>query len=251
MSGRLVILRHKSWHVWNGDNQEKVLRDERLNREKISAAQDYEKKQIQNKTVEALVGSEQLVEQIESKHINFFEDFAPNVPTNEEYRKEKEKQDMAKMKKEGVAPWAFGDGSQEKAKKKAWYETVAPAPTSYSTVDISAPSPPVNLKRKQLEHKEFSDPMRKIIKGSNAAAPISSKPQNIVTASVSSGNHSKTLDSELLISLRRKRLEREKREHKKEQQLLATMDIYGSVSRDISRGSSSQSTRGYNNMYQK
>jgi hypothetical protein len=33
MSGRLVILRHKSWNVWNQDNREKVLRDERLHRE--------------------------------------------------------------------------------------------------------------------------------------------------------------------------------------------------------------------------
>jgi hypothetical protein len=31
--GKLNILKHKSWNVWNRDNIEKVLRDERLNRE--------------------------------------------------------------------------------------------------------------------------------------------------------------------------------------------------------------------------
>jgi hypothetical protein len=33
MSGRLIILPHKSWHVWNRDNVEKVKRDERLHKE--------------------------------------------------------------------------------------------------------------------------------------------------------------------------------------------------------------------------
>jgi hypothetical protein len=30
MSGRLIISRHKSWHVWNQDNVDKVEKDERL-----------------------------------------------------------------------------------------------------------------------------------------------------------------------------------------------------------------------------
>lgn len=34
MSGRLIISRHKSWHVWNHDNVEKVEKDERLLAEK-------------------------------------------------------------------------------------------------------------------------------------------------------------------------------------------------------------------------
>ena len=33
MSGRLIILSKKSWHRWRQDNQERVLRDERLHRE--------------------------------------------------------------------------------------------------------------------------------------------------------------------------------------------------------------------------
>ena len=46
MSGRLVISRHKSWHVWNQDNQEKVLRDERIHREKMEKQQQHEQTAI-------------------------------------------------------------------------------------------------------------------------------------------------------------------------------------------------------------
>ncbi|CAM9510148.1 unnamed protein product, partial [Heterosigma akashiwo] len=48
MSGRLIILRHKSWHVWNQDNIEKVKKDERL------AAEEEEK----NKEKQRLVDQE-------------------------------------------------------------------------------------------------------------------------------------------------------------------------------------------------
>lgn len=56
MSGRLVILRHKSWHVWNQDNQEKVLRDERLAREAEVEKKTEEKQKLQEKNLELLTG---------------------------------------------------------------------------------------------------------------------------------------------------------------------------------------------------
>mmetsp|Transcript_9453 Transcript_9453/g.10171 ORF Transcript_9453/g.10171 Transcript_9453/m.10171 type:complete len:186 (+) Transcript_9453:35-592(+) len=54
MSGRLVISRHKSWHVWNQDNQEKVLRDERLAREAEEEKNLNEKRRVQEKNLELL-----------------------------------------------------------------------------------------------------------------------------------------------------------------------------------------------------
>lgn len=56
MSGRLVILRHKSWHVWNQDNQEKVLRDERLEKEAEEEKNVNEKRKLQEKNLEVLSG---------------------------------------------------------------------------------------------------------------------------------------------------------------------------------------------------
>ena len=252
---------------------------------KIEDAQNYEKKQLQNKTIESLLGPENPIEQIESKHINFFEDYAPNIATNEDYRIEKEKLDMTKLKKEGIAPWAFGDGSQEKSKQKAWYETITPAPNSYDTIN-SSQTAPAPLKRKQLEHKQFSDPMRKIVKheqdDSNAAyihnnnsinhqnfsddkdkKLLISLHKTLLEKDIVKYNkdNKQVLDTELLIALRKKRLEREKIEHKKEQLLLATNDIYGNIHHTTANSrcdnlnnmpsNSKYNNKVYNNMYQK
>lgn len=43
MSGRLIILSKKTWHPWRQDNQERVMRDERLHRE--AEAEKAEKQQ--------------------------------------------------------------------------------------------------------------------------------------------------------------------------------------------------------------
>lgn len=56
MSGRLVILRHKKWNVWNQDNQEKVLKDERLAREEEQEKFEKERKRTQEKNLEILNG---------------------------------------------------------------------------------------------------------------------------------------------------------------------------------------------------
>ncbi len=44
MSGRLIILPHKKWHVWNRDNRERVARDER---EAADMEQVIKRKQIE------------------------------------------------------------------------------------------------------------------------------------------------------------------------------------------------------------
>ena len=54
MSGRLVILPHKSWNVWNQDNKEKVLRDKRLFNEELQKKADNEKRQSQELNLQIL-----------------------------------------------------------------------------------------------------------------------------------------------------------------------------------------------------
>lgn len=54
MSGRLVILPHKSWHVWNQDNREKVKRDERLHREAQAAEELKQRKVFQQQQLDAM-----------------------------------------------------------------------------------------------------------------------------------------------------------------------------------------------------
>lgn len=136
MSGRLVILRHKSWHVWNQDNQEKVLRDERINREEELKNAAYENEQIQNKVLEDMKKGADINQETDVTnltHVNLFEE-AENQSKlessskslksngNEEYHKEKKLMEDKRLKAAGVAPWAFGDGSYEYKKSSAWYE---------------------------------------------------------------------------------------------------------------------------------
>lgn len=150
MSGRLIISRHKSWHVWNGDNQERVLRDERIHREKEMKIQENERKQIQKKTMECLGAeievsgtsatsslSTTVVEQVESKHINLFSTYeTTSFPNNDEYMKEKANAAQLKLRREGVAPLAFAAGSLELSKKRAWYETMQSSRLDGSGIEV-------------------------------------------------------------------------------------------------------------------
>lgn len=114
MSGRLVILRHKSWNVWNADNREKVLRDERVHQESLTEEETSSRKRNQEAMLETLrkgIGKEydSRSEELKSKH-----------STNPEYMKEKEDAETKKMKREGVAPWKFSDIVNEKT-QNMWY----------------------------------------------------------------------------------------------------------------------------------
>ena len=55
MSGRLVILRHKKWNVWNQDNQERVLKDERLHKEKEEKRDKEQKRLLQEQQRQSLL----------------------------------------------------------------------------------------------------------------------------------------------------------------------------------------------------
>ena len=274
MSGRLIILRHKSWHVWNGDNQEKVLRDERIHREKEEAKQSYEKKQIQQKTLEALThvadnspneapcNTNSVVdvglEQVESKaqHINFFEEHLSQSGANAEYQKEKARLEHLKRKREGIAPWALGEGSYEKEGKKPWYDSVGSLQGSSSSSSSVGDSGD-NGKRHRHRHRHPQlDPMQGLLKSrvadkSPEIAVVEGGGERKRRKSGDGGGRAKrlreegqgpgrepggsattpapapSLDADLMAALRRKRLERESAERKRSALLLAQVDIYG------------------------
>jgi len=145
MSGRLVILPKKSWNVWNRDNREKVLRDERLEREKEEAERNGERDRLHEQTLAALIvrSAKQHVseakeaeeeDQPEGKGggadteggivepfrlFGDLEDQARKKTYNEEHKKEKEKLEMQAKTRDGTAPWALSEGSAV----KPWYSS--------------------------------------------------------------------------------------------------------------------------------
>jgi hypothetical protein len=191
MSGRLVILRHKSWHVWNQDNREKVLRDERLHREAEEAKKELENKSIQKKNMEILrggVGTEELPESI-------VEEFVPNPPAepvpfrlfedleqkeantllgHPDYLKEKAEKERKMKQKEGVADWALGEGSFESRGIVPWYQQSAKQSTSQMTIE---------QKDKENVRKFTQDPMAKFIHHDDSIAE--SKEDSAADASLS------------------------------------------------------------------
>jgi hypothetical protein len=137
MSGRLVILPHKSWNVWNQDNREKVLRDERLHKEQEDAAVEKNNKLLQEQNLASLKGEEvsgQYGSNFSGDHVSdslerfsLFDDIEKQIETelqNKERLKEIAAKEKAKKKKDGVDEWALGDGSYEHSKSKPWYEAV-------------------------------------------------------------------------------------------------------------------------------
>jgi len=202
MSGRLVILPHKSWNVWNQDNREKVARDERLHREAEEAKAQKEKELLQEHNIEHLrsntgdnsvndITQDNDFSLIESKNnetdkpFRLFEDleqqhFSRIGQNNEEYMQEQALKEQLKRKREGIDNWALGDGSRELAKSKAWYESSIhpihsshPRPTSISTSTSSSDAKrtitsTVNGDANQQYHREIlrkerADPMGKYL----------------------------------------------------------------------------------------
>jgi hypothetical protein len=168
MSGRLVILPHKSWNVWNQDNREKVLRDERLHREaeESKAAKDRQLLQEQNLellrssgAVDDIPASEapgtsvapfRLFEDLERKHYDQL--------GNTEYLKEKADKDLAQKKREGIADWALGEGSYENSKSKPWYATLGNSSQQVISSNSSNPA-----RGRENKRKEAADPMGAIL----------------------------------------------------------------------------------------
>jgi hypothetical protein len=122
MSGRLVILRHKSWNVWNQDNITKVRNDEQKHREQEEAKKLKESELIDEKTLTVLKQSTSSQSDGEIQKFSLFDD--PSCPVlsdrgkreigNASYLAEAEAKKTKELKQAGVAPWGFSDVTTNK-----------------------------------------------------------------------------------------------------------------------------------------
>ena len=117
MSGRLVILSKKKWNVWNQDNVERVLRDERQYAEAQQEKIENELKMKQERNYEILHkrGKEGMLEEtfniqetkaIDPEPFRLFDDIEKKAilaVTNEDYMNEKQLKEHLAKKKEGIA----------------------------------------------------------------------------------------------------------------------------------------------------
>jgi len=149
MSGRLVILRHKSWHVWNQDNQEKVLRDERLQNEKSEEESSKNRGLLQEQQREVLLKTSNLSHHDPNQNEKFclFDDpESINVARqeNQEYMRETKEKERNIRKREGIADWSLSEGNTI----VPWYSK-APIDTStlQQQIDNSSSSSSVSNKR--------------------------------------------------------------------------------------------------------
>ncbi len=175
MSGRLVILPHKSWNVWNQDNREKVARDERLHREAEEAKAAKDKQLLQEQNLEILRDGEVVIKvenssteagSSSSGHVEpfrLFEDLEKQHYArlgNEDFLKEKAQKELLQKKRDGIADWALGEGSIENSKVKPWYETLGMAESS--TTAGSKKVDPTGIR--ETTRKDKADPMGSLLK---------------------------------------------------------------------------------------
>jgi hypothetical protein len=202
MSGRLVILPHKSWNVWNQDNREKVARDERLHREKNESIEAKQKELLQEQNLQQLISrtteehSNSTVAINESNNalepFRLFGDIESMQKKREEEealtRIRDEKQQLEK-KRDGTAPWALGEGAAEKkGGPKLWYlqpsasrskaeMEALPSTSTYrpaSSAITSASDISYELqaaKERELARKLEADPMNGILKFNRSDIP--------------------------------------------------------------------------------
>mmetsp|Transcript_222 Transcript_222/g.265 ORF Transcript_222/g.265 Transcript_222/m.265 type:complete len:281 (+) Transcript_222:93-935(+) len=160
MSGRLILLPHKTWNVWNREAIAKVRNDEKANEEELEKANEKKLKVESEARIEILrkrsrkkvhfadgEGDDdgthkQVDEKIifpEGEHINLFADYEHALGINGEHEKEKMERERAELKKGGannIAPVALGGTQAERDKASPWWSTftITGAPTRSSSL---------------------------------------------------------------------------------------------------------------------
>ena len=254
MSGRLVISKHKSYHVWNQDNVEKVMRDERLHKEKLEAEAQREKESIEEKNREILLSSSLsiasglCVSSLESRNIepsqsqqqsdlflssnkelfNIFGDLESNGAeelARKTKKKEQEMKDALILRQNGAAPWALGDGSREKSKISAWYDDPLVRGNNIAVMGkiVSGKEADSAMSRDSTRKRKL-DPMEKYMYNygedscNNPVICVESKEkdeEDIITTSRDKDNIKKSIDGEKLTENNRKKSHKHKKEKKK------------------------------------
>ena len=224
MSGRLVILPHKSWNVWNQDNREKVARDERLNREELEGKERKEKECVQERNLEQLLGFKRDSCEIEDVNavgatnndeqdqpFRLFGDLEEQERKNQELlaakRLQEEKELLAK-RRAGIAPWALGDGLAEMAgtNQQPWYLKKQSQPSNgHNTISSSSSAGPsgngittvneIVAKERDELLKVKLDPMRTLLKSKVTTEGSCS------SSSSSIGRTSRDMDSNRVLAL--------------------------------------------------
>ncbi|CAD5116882.1 DgyrCDS5726 [Dimorphilus gyrociliatus] len=159
------ILHHKSWHVRNRNNIERVKRDEakaaeeekEKERKRSLAEQEARTNYLRNQA--RLRGSEPAATLVpkESRHINFFAEAEAGLKgkeVNEEHEKEKKEEKEAYEKKIGLLTY-IGQSAVESQTTKPWYFNPK---TQKRTRDSSSDS------EADEKRKDFLDPMKAVEK---------------------------------------------------------------------------------------
>lgn len=234
MSSKLVILRHKSWNVWNQDNREKVLRDERLHREQTENNEigqrkqniDFKLKELKNNVQDTSSINDAEAKEAEAGRpplivpFRLFDEPSTIVPTtNAEYMKEKREKEYKEQVRQGVAPWSLGDVSSGKNPVLPWYVEIPKSSSSSSLpdrkeVDEEKLKSEMDKRKyeRELKRQRKEDPMSSILRFSG------DKDYDRRDITSDFFQKKKKVDVE---SLRKKRLEREHAEKKKTELLVA------------------------------
>lgn len=232
MSSRLVILRHKSWNVWNTENREKVLRDERLHREH----QELNSKAERFKTQES-----QRQELLKQNNFTPEENQVRSSKPNNDYLIERNEQDRRKRKREGIADWELGEGSREKTGKRAWYESIeCKEEDIVEEVDIPNKIHEDPMAKFCIVSSEAEDKSIQSLKNETRLSSSAVKRLELVENGKNSGNKdtTTTLSSKVNVEeLRKSRMKRENEERKKALKLLSFNELGNDTSIKIIQNS--------------
>ncbi len=245
-----MILPHKSWHIWNQDNREKVLRDERLHREQLETKVAKERDQIRQHNFDLLTREPESDAKQHSSNKEAIPKSSKSKSSsynNEEFEREAKEHEERRKRREGVADWGFGQGPFENKDTKLWYTQVPKSVAGGADNDHDKSRSAQDPMEKYLhnfayneckeEEKTSYTSLLKTGKQTRPGSTVGSEHRHKEKKrkKFEEAHHSNYSVDDKLEKLRQKRLAREKTEGKKAAILLAKADIYGNGVESSSR----------------